>query len=480
MNRISAIYYETSVNVSEDSSYINSKGKEKLDTALILAKKSNIIAKKNQNLQLIISNYIQIGAIESAFGNYKLALKSHFKAYNFIDSSHTTDFVSLIAKNIASVYFNIQNYESSLEWGYISYTVAVDFNNQIYIWLSADMLQRVYNKLNQKDSSYKYNAISKTARLSFFDESHAKEKNLLEAKIIKERYDKKIAIEQDEQKMIYSIFIVSFVFVLIIIFLFYLRYKQLKKYNTILSKQNILINEQKDELHEMNVQKDKLYSIIAHDLRSPLAGLIGLLEIMDTTGDTMSNDKKKEYISMIFSSAKKEYELLENLLEWARLQQGTIKLAPINISLLGNIQYSISNYSAHIQNKQITITNKILNNTTVYADENMANSVIRNLVSNAIKFTSVGGNIIIDFEETEDSTIISVKDNGIGMPPSILDNLFKIGSDNSRPGTENEPSTGLGLLICNEYAMQNNGELWAESQENFGSTFYLKLPKGKE
>ena len=233
------------------------------------------------------------------------------------------------------------------------------------------------------------------------------------------------------------------------------------------------------ELAELNASKDKFFSIIAHDLKSPLSGFLGLTKLM---ADDTSDFTLKEFYEISRNmqiTAGNLYRLLENLLEWSTVQRGLIEFKPVKCELITNVKQILDVHSEQIKQKQIEIHNWIPENTFVFADVQMLNTILRNLISNAIKFTPRGGRIEIgtSIDSSEDKIEIFVKDNGIGMDKPTLDKLFKIDRIIMRPGTEKEPSTGLGLLLCKEFIDKHNCSIWVESAVGIGSTFYFTLQK---
>jgi len=249
------------------------------------------------------------------------------------------------------------------------------------------------------------------------------------------------------------------------------------KTHLLLHQQSIKLREQSKELQELNASKDKFFSIIAHDLRGPLGGFMGLSEMIADTSLSFSPDEKQEMMLTLSQSARNIYNLLENLLEWSRMQRGNTVVAPEECSLKEMIFESTKILSEMSRTKQIDIAVNIADDHKVYADRNMISSVIRNLVSNALKFTPKGGSIGITAELTENNTsIITVRDNGIGMSRDLVSNLFRLDVNSSRPGTDGENSTGLGLHLCKEFVERNGGELWVESEPGIGSSFSFTIP----
>jgi len=246
------------------------------------------------------------------------------------------------------------------------------------------------------------------------------------------------------------------------------------------SKELQAINEeltlQKEELEIANATKDKFFSIIAHDLRSPFNGFLGLTEIMTVELSRLSlADIQKLALSMN-KSATNLHHLLENLLQWSQLQKGAMLFNPELCHLRSVVDASIAVMTEPARNKGIKLTNDIPDKLDVFADCNMLQTIIRNLVSNALKFTPKGGKITIHAKSQEGYRIeVSIKDNGIGMNQDLLAKLFRIDEQINRNGTNSEPSTGLGLILCKEFVEKHDGIIWVESEVGKGSTFYFTI-----
>lgn len=241
------------------------------------------------------------------------------------------------------------------------------------------------------------------------------------------------------------------------------------------------ITTKNEELIRAHAEKDKFFSIIAHDLRSPFNSFLGLTQIMAEEWATLSAKQIQEIAASMKNSATNLHQLLENLLEWSRIQQGLIPFKPEIVQLLSLINESISTAMEPALNKGVVITYNIPENLNIYADKHIFQTVIRNLVSNAVKFTPRGGTINLTAKTTNDNCVeISVEDSGIGMSKEMIDNLFRIDVQTRRKGTEDEPSTGLGLMLCKEFIEKHDGKLWVESKEGKGSKFYFILSSGSK
>jgi signal transduction histidine kinase len=231
------------------------------------------------------------------------------------------------------------------------------------------------------------------------------------------------------------------------------------------------------ELQELNSSKDKLFSIIAHDLKNPFFGVIGLSQLLIEDFEEMNNDEKIEMLREIHDIGHNAHAILENLLDWSRQQTGRICYEPylFDISELININIRAAKQQAFLKNITVVPVNSE-KNIQVFADENMINTVLRNLISNAIKFTHPGGKVVITTDMKEDFVEISVKDNGVGMSESTIKSLFKTDTTVRSFGTKGEKGTGLGLILCKEFVERNKGILKITSKENSGSTFTFSVP----
>ncbi|MDZ7767360.1 MAG: CHASE domain-containing protein [Melioribacteraceae bacterium] len=231
-----------------------------------------------------------------------------------------------------------------------------------------------------------------------------------------------------------------------------------------------------EQITKINAQKDKFFSIIAHDLRSPFNGFIGLSGLMADSSEEFSTAEFVEHSKSLNKAAKNLYKLLENLLEWSQIQNGYIDYTPKNIDLSKMISESIDTIYERALQKRIEIINEIDNSQNVHADEKMIGTVLRNLLSNAIKFTKTNGKISIKTEHSNNGTVkISIEDNGVGIPEEDIVKLFKIEEKVSTKGTDGEASIGLGLLLCKEFIDMHGEKIWVESNENKGSIFSFTL-----
>lgn len=245
-----------------------------------------------------------------------------------------------------------------------------------------------------------------------------------------------------------------------------------------LYRQKAELREQSIKLQKLNAEKDKFFSIIAHDLRSPFNGFLGLTELMAEGLNNLNMDELQRISRSLRTSANQLFRLLENLLDWSRMEQGLLPFNPEAVQLQKVVDECISGIQAPANKKRIEILRRIPDGLIVFADLNMLNTAIRNLVSNAVKFTPREGSIIISANPEVDNKVkISIKDTGIGMSRSLMDGLFQIEGKSTRKGTEQEPGTGLGLLLCKEFIEKHGGSLSIVSEVDQGSEFHFTLER---
>ncbi|EPR68470.1 PAS domain-containing sensor histidine kinase [Cyclobacterium qasimii] len=238
----------------------------------------------------------------------------------------------------------------------------------------------------------------------------------------------------------------------------------------------------REKLTELNATKDKFFSIIAHDLRSPFTAILGLLGVLINDPKSYDDKEREEIIETVYESANNVFKLLENLLTWATSQTGLMKYSPEKLDLKTLLFEIAINFKGQADKKDIKIVNDISENEVIYADSNMVSTVFRNLISNAIKFTAKNGLVIITSKKQTNSSFveISIKDTGIGIPKDRFGDLFRLDKNITTVGTENENGTGLGLMLCKEFVEKHGGKIWVESEQNIGSTFSFSIPEIKD
>lgn len=245
--------------------------------------------------------------------------------------------------------------------------------------------------------------------------------------------------------------------------------RELEKTNSTLERINI-------ELAKANASKDKLFSIVAHDMRNKLFGLTGSIEMMESFFNHLSDAEKQDRIRAMSTSAQQMYKLFENLFTWARMQTGSIEVVTEKLNVGKIACETIEFFKTDAQDKGIELISDVKDGCDVMYDKNMLAFILRNLIHNAIKYCDTGNLVTISCQQESDYHHISVKDNGIGMKKEVCDAIFDVGARSSKPGTRKEGGSGLGLMVAKEFAELNRGTLTIQSTENVGTEVILSLP----
>ncbi len=280
--------------------------------------------------------------------------------------------------------------------------------------------------------------------------------------------------ELKKQEFIRNILVVVMALSGILLITVYRSGRRRRQINLLLLQHQEEMEKRSEELGRLNQVKDKFFSIISHDLRSPINALSGLLDLIDK--GAVSSEELPKHIRELKARFNHTRTLLNNLLDWTLLQMDKLNLQAAKIDIHNIVEENIQLLSS-VQGKDISLVNEVPKNAIGFADSNTINLVIRNLMTNAIKFTNDGGHVKISAEEKPSEWLVCVADNGVGMNHDVLKMLFDKTAPYTTRGTANEKGTGLGLILCKEFIEKNGGKIWVESEEGHGSTFYFTLPK---
>lgn len=360
---------------------------------------------------------------------------------------------------------------------------------------SARLLSDIYFRLDNFDLALKFHKEYKLINDSMYNESVTKaisNVDVFVGTITKEKDYQILKLNVEYQKKVKIIVFtgLGLLLSLLLFIIFYIanRYRKGKMANKVLLKKNHKIEEQRkklillnDELHKLVISKDKFHSIIAHDLRNPVGSVYSCIQILSDSYDELPDSDRKELIQLSEQTAKKTLNLLENLLAWSRVQGGHLKLNKACFEITKEVDEIINNLKHVATSKSIEVEVKHNGGIEIVADKEMIATVIRNLFSNAVKFTSEGKKIIVGVQKKEKMVEVWVEDQGIGIPSDKIDELFLIESEVQRPGTNNESGTGLGLQLSNEFVKLHDGYFDVKSEEFIGSRFAFSIPlKNKE
>jgi len=471
-NRIAAIYFEMN----------------QYEYAIKFAQKSNFLIDKKVNPLLFADNKIIKGAsLTRTFKSNEaleelLSAKKTYEKYSPIDLPY-------VLFNLCQAYSFMGDYKNAIKYGELSFEIAKKYNIEVYMQNAALYLIRSYLRARDVDNSLKYLKISDSLsqKLNIINQINkiTEEENRIKLKLKEIKINEyKHSIDRNNKIISLSRWIVIiFAFTIIITFIYLQntikRTKQLRKLNDEIFENQKELIKYSNELNEANTAKNTFFSIISHDLRSPFHSILGLSDILITDFDQLSDAEKKNLVKMLNDSANNVYKLLDNLLKWAQTQTDTIKCEPENFNLYQLVKEIIILTKNIALNKNITVDLSGQSDAIVFADRNTIETVIRNLLSNALKFSYVDSKILINIEKNKEHVDISIKDFGIGMSESELSNLFSINKKNVKHGTNGEKGTGLGLVLSKEFVEKNGGRICIESVENEGTTVLIQLKAGK-
>lgn len=239
------------------------------------------------------------------------------------------------------------------------------------------------------------------------------------------------------------------------------------------------LRESEQKLRQLNATKDKFFSIIAHDLKNPIGAFKNVLELLYNDFESFTKEEILEFIEPLQESATQLYSLLENLLLWARTQTKSLQIAPIEFNISDLVHQNISLLKLNAENKKVQLSADVPERLLVFADMNSITTVLRNLITNAIKFTNPNGRVLVSARKKEGFAEVCVEDTGIGMSKETMEKLFRIDVHHTTLGTANEKGTGLGLIVCKEFVEANGGRIWVESEEGKGSKFFFTIPTSR-
>ncbi len=411
------------------------------------------------------------GDYQGALTNFEICLMSAKQQNNNFLRTSTL-------YRLGKVYLKLNNPNQALVYLNQNLPIAQKFGYKIELENTYKYLSEAYAV--KKDFTH---AFEFQTQYHAMHDSTAKQKSTEQIAIIQAKYDSKIKNAQIElltenskiQRIWIYIGVVGLCFLLVLVAILIRNNRRARIVNKLLAEKNSLINEQTQQLIGLNSTKDKLFSIIGHDMRSPLASLRGLMDLVGSSA--LTQDEFVEISKKVGKTLDHVHSDLENLLSWAQTQQKGLAPSFQNVLLHEVVQEKIDLYSESIQVKAIEVVSSVDQNIAVHADKNHVGLVIRNLIGNAIKFTHPNGSIRINSSIEGDKVKVSVADNGTGMSGEELTRLFNAGSHFSKPGTHNEKGIGLGLMLVKEFIELNKGTIEVNSKEGEGSTFTFYLQR---
>lgn len=428
----------------------------------------------------------EIGGLYSLMKNNEKALANYVVAIEIWDALGNKEGLATVYNNVGALYYkegNVERAKLNLE---LALAAAKEAQSQEQMRRSYEYLSLVFKDLKgfERALAYKEDYIT----ITDFMQQELDEQKLLEAqnryefekkegqiaKLENIRTARENELKEEKQRRNLLTTVVGFTIVVLLLVLY--GYLSKRKTNKILQVANNTVREQNSKLQELNATKDKFFSIISHDLKGPLNSLTSFSGLLINHTDSLSKDEIKMLAKDLDKSLKNLFALLENLLEWSRSQTGNIEFKPEAFDIAGLLKQNQELLLQQAQNKKISIVLEGESNVVINAHRNSVNTVVRNLVSNAIKFTPAEGRITLKTSISDNKVIVSISDNGVGMSKEVMDKLFRIDTKHTTKGTADEKGTGLGLILCKEFIEKNGGRIWVDSVVSKGSTFSFELP----
>lgn len=441
--------------------------------------------------------YHNIGMIQMQLNDYKKATESYFKSVEINKKRENKSSLANNYNNIAELFILKEEYSTALDYLKKSSLLAgeikaIDVLMENYLFQS-----RVYSHLNDfpraldfhrrytsyKDSIFGLENQNRVLELQVKFEAESKIKEIDVLKKTNQLQE----IRLGRQKIQRHFAMAASLLILILVYFVHNRSRFKRNLNTLFIDKNIQLEEMNERLRKsekelltINATKDKFFSIIAHDLKNPFNALLSFSEMLHKNLKIFKKDEIKAYVEIIHKATNNLFRLLENLLQWSSTQTGEIEYRPEQFDLNSLTMNIIQIMGIHAEKKGISIINSLPENASVYGDKNLISTVIRNLISNAVKFTRENGQIRIEGIVKKDEIEVAVIDNGIGINKLDIDKLFRLDCNVTTIGTSEERGSGLGLILCKEFVEKNGGRIWVESEIDIGSSFKFTIPNNKK
>ena len=419
-----------------------------------------------------------IGELYKLMGNNEKALANHVVALEIRRVLQDQHALAESYNNIGVLYFQQKNFQRAAANLQLGLAAAQESNDQHQLSRSYEYLSGCFEAAGnfKKALEYKDEFVAINDLIRGDENEHLLLETQNKYKIEQLENDRKrkegeLVVQRRFRNFLFVLVVLCIIIVVLVCYLYIIQQRSNKK----LKVAHDQLNSQNLELQELNATKDKFFSIISHDLKGPLNSLTSFSSLLINHTESLSKEEIKMFASDFDKSLKNLFALLENLLEWSRSQTGNIEFVPEPFDLAAMLEENKELLKAQAQNKNITLMNESPEKVLISAHKNSINTVVRNLISNAIKFTPEGGKITLKASRQNGEAVTSIADTGVGMGQNVIDKLFRIDSKHSTKGTANEKGTGLGLILCKEFVEKNGGRIWVTSKEGEGSVFYFSL-----
>ncbi|HTH55457.1 MAG TPA: tetratricopeptide repeat-containing sensor histidine kinase [Cyclobacteriaceae bacterium] len=445
--------------------------------------KALALVEKTKDQKMYGVTYDNIGSMWADRGDTQKAIVYFLKALEYERKTGVKAYIAEELKSLTEICIKMKNYQMAFKYANEGYQLSEQIQSAELRAVAAKNLAIVFEKLRQFEQSLTYLKIANT----IFDSLNSIEKTKVVSNLAsryelnkKESEIKSLNFEKEAQKtelqlqnrIKYGLIIFLLLVTTLLVIAIY-QYRERQKANDQLVIWSSAVDQKNKQLDNLNKVKDKIFSSIAHDIKSPLSSIQGLLSLMNT--NLLTQEEFNKLIVELSARVNTTTSLLENLLNWSRNQIATAKANPVPTNIRGLSEECLSLYNTNAIEKNIAFFNSISEKAVVYADEEMIRIVLRNLISNAIKFTKPNGAVKLDAIAHENFMSVSIADSGIGISESDLNTIFGYEAKTTH-GTAQEKGTGLGLILCKEFIEKNGGKIWVESTLNKGSIFSFTVP----
>jgi signal transduction histidine kinase len=483
-NNIKSSYYSANTNIANILSIQNN-----FQEALSFYKKNLEILKENPNNYKLAQTYHNIGSCFIEMENYPLALEYLNQSLELKEEIENKNLLTTTINSLAHVYYVQGNYQKALSYRKKALALAEETQNIEYKKNCSEELLKIFTHLNMADSAMLYFSRYESLKDSIFNHENLKQIAEVQEKYESEKKETQIdLLEKDNKsKMWQRNCLVVLLFLLLAYAIFIVRsYYKNKKVNRLLQIQKnriewhkTLLDRKNEALVASNKTKNRLFQIISHDLRSPLASVSNIAQLIKIFIQQKRYDLLEETNNDLEHCIKNVLGLTDNLLSWSLNQSGKLPYKPAIIALQPILQNNLQTYASVAKQKNIHLQQLLQKGLFVFADRQMLDTVIRNLINNSLKFTPTGGTIVLGAKQKGDFIEIWVKDSGVGMSEEQIAHLFEVDQSKSHVGTSGEKGNGLGLMLCKQFIEQNKGEIHVESNPDNGSTFRFTVPAGE-
>lgn len=438
----------------------------------------------------LATNYINTGSVLQKIEKYNEAIDYFRKAESICIKSNNKHALSTIYNDLGSVYFKQAKYRLALNYFFKSLSIAQEIKSMDQIKRNYNNISEAFKQTGKFEKAIKYKELYIDIKDSLFNIQKHNEISKIRTAFETEKKEKQIEILHKEKeageaelkrKNLAIWFAVSgLTFISLLVLLLYSRNRIKKKTNLKLSRINDELEKSEKQLKQLNSTKDRFFSILAHDLKSPLLAFKSITNMMNKSYKDLSQDEIKELSCEMNSSSSNILSLFNNLLDWSKTQIDAISVNNNDFYLQEVIADIEKLYKAEMENKQIILIKTFDKNLTIYSDKNIIFTILRNLISNAIKFSDTKSEIIVTGNKSDSFINISIIDNACGMSGEDIKKLFKIDVSAKNIGDGSKTGTGLGLIICKELIDLINGEISVISELHKGSKFCIKIPLNKK